>query len=260
MGSTGLGSARGCDEVRIVLIFESARASGGPLMSSEPRDDEVLLTLPDELEGGGGGAGKDDGSAVGASSDLVVFDDGDLFFGEVDNGEPVHGCFARGGDSIETYVGDFDGEKRHGFGCHTYPNGDRYFGEWEHGRRNGNGTYLFADGLRSYTGQWVDNSMSGHGTFTFADGRKYCGGWLNNRKHGNGLIMKGGVAYQVVYKDGNLASRPAPCRKVSKAAKPGKGAGVRRQRRVQARPATPSVINSVIRSLSSLFGRRRRVA
>lgn len=185
MGSTGLGSARGCDEVRIVLIFESDRASGGPLMSSEPRDDEVLLTLPDELEGGGGGAaGKDDGSAVGASSDLVVFDDGDLFFGEVDNGEPVHGCFARGGDSIETYVGDFDGEKRHGFGCHTYPNGDRYFGyarspfgvrrpnlsaviadrEWEHGRRNGNGTYLFADGLRSYTGQWVDNSMSGHGT------------------------------------------------------------------------------------------------
>ena len=61
----------------------------------------------------------------------------------------------------DKYVGDWKGNKRHGFGTQTWVRGDKYEGEWREGKRYGKGTYWVKEGRKirkQYTGDWRNNS------------------------------------------------------------------------------------------------------
>lgn len=44
------------------------------------------------------------------------------------------------------YEGQFDNDRRSGYGCQTYQNGDRYKGQWVNGKRHGKGRLVHASG------------------------------------------------------------------------------------------------------------------
>lgn len=44
------------------------------------------------------------------------------------------------------YVGEVQGNVRHGKGIFYYPNGDKYIGDWENDHFHGQGIYIFHTG------------------------------------------------------------------------------------------------------------------
>jgi len=58
-------------------------------------------------------------------------------------------------DSGDTYTGQWENGKPHGFGVYIWANGFKYEGEFKDGHPSGLGTELSTDGVE-YTGQWKD--------------------------------------------------------------------------------------------------------
>ena len=76
----------------------------------------------------------------------------------------------------EKYIGDLEGEKRHGQGACFYPNGNKYEGGWREDSMFGQGVYTWKDGS-FYKGEFLRGNRSKDGLMTWASGQTYKGGW-----------------------------------------------------------------------------------
>lgn len=112
---------------------------------------------------------------------------GDVYIGalsknfEKSGGKELY-FFGRTGD---IYLGNFEGDKRGGFGEFISGNGDIYTGNMLDGKKHGKGVFTWADGS-SYDGEFADNMKNGYGVNTFSDGSVYEGEYVNDVKHGKG--------------------------------------------------------------------------
>jgi hypothetical protein len=92
----------------------------------------------------------------------------------------------------DRYVGDWQENKKHGFGTMTWVKGNKYEGEWRSGKRSGKGTYWLKEGgklRKHYTGDWADNKKHGLGIAYYENGDKYEGEWSGNMRHGRGKMV-----------------------------------------------------------------------
>ena len=99
------------------------------------------------------------------------------------------------------YVGDWQDNKKHGFGIQYYANGDKYEGGWFENKRHGQGTFWVADAKnklrREYTGDWESDVKQGRGTMFYKSGDRYDGMWMDNLPHGEGrMIYSNGDVYE----------------------------------------------------------------
>jgi hypothetical protein len=80
----------------------------------------------------------------------------------------------------------------HGKGYLIYSNGNKYWGQFNHDKRHGYGVFILGKGSEwagnKYAGQWKDDMRHGDGTYTFADGTEYTGKWEFNFMHGQGTM------------------------------------------------------------------------
>ena len=108
-------------------------------------------------------------------------DIGDSYSGDCQNGK-AHGFgVAKGRD---TYRGNFIDGKTHGHGVYTWDSG-RYEGNWVNGKRTGHGVYTWDSGSR-YEGNF-NGKRTGHGVQTWANGSRYEGNWVNGKRTGHGV-------------------------------------------------------------------------
>lgn len=100
----------------------------------------------------------------------------------------------------EKYTGDWNDNKKDGFGTQTWVNGDKYEGDWAAGRRQGKGTFWVQEKgklRKQYTGDWQSNKCHGLGVYYYPNFDKYEGEWVRNRRHGRGkLIYADGRVYE----------------------------------------------------------------
>ena len=108
-------------------------------------------------------------------------------------------------------VGEWKGDKLHGFGTYLEPNGNKYVGEFRNNKFHGHGTYTFGAGEwegAKYVGEWKDGERHGHGTYTFGagefEGDKYVGEYKDGTKQGHGTYTwADGDVYVGEWKDDN---------------------------------------------------------
>ena len=60
------------------------------------------------------------------------------------------------------YEGEWEEDKRHGYGKFTWPDGKVYDGQWENDEPHGKGKSIHPDG-QVYTGDWIAGKRHGHG-------------------------------------------------------------------------------------------------
>ena len=60
---------------------------------------------------------------------------------------------------------------------YTFKSGATYVGEWRGGFRDGYGEQKWQDGA-SYFGEWKENRANGQGKFIHVDGDIYEGNWI----------------------------------------------------------------------------------
>jgi hypothetical protein len=113
------------------------------------------------------------------------------------------------------YVGQFEGNKREGFGNCYFPNDGNYSGYWKSDKPNGEGIRMYGDG-RIEKGIWKDGKLQksfpnlvinldgetkrlqpgcfhgncglGTGVYVYPDGSIYNGDFKNNRRNGYGTM------------------------------------------------------------------------
>ena len=108
-------------------------------------------------------------------------DIGDSYSGDCQNGK-AHGFgVAKGRD---TYRGNFIDGKTHGHGVYTWDSGsryegDRYEGNMVNSKITGQGTYYHDNGDR-YEGSFVNGKRTGQGTYYYSNGDTKTGYWVNN--------------------------------------------------------------------------------
>ena len=95
------------------------------------------------------------------------------------------------------YEGDFQNNKREGYGIFIMEDGSKYEGEFQKDAYCGKGTYYFSNGNK-YEGRFKDNQKEGKGTITLANGfvfsfysLKYMTFLYNKR-----LLLYGKMIYQ----------------------------------------------------------------
>ena len=102
------------------------------------------------------------------------------------------------------YVGDWQNNKKGGFGVQTWTTGQRYEGGWKDGKREGKGTMLVPvekgrkGALRKqYTGDWAGGKKHGIGVCHYANGDTYEGEWAFGKREGRGkLTCANGDVYE----------------------------------------------------------------
>lgn len=144
------------------------------------------------------------------------------------------------------YAGEWQDNRKHGYGTQTWPSGDKYEGDWERDQMHGKGTYWVKHRSKlrkQYTGDWRHGkrhvrcmprpirpaarpvtrhvAAQGLGIFFYRDGGKYEGEWVQNRRHGRGkMIYADGNVYEGDWQEDKRdgpgvlslgAPRPAPC-------------------------------------------------
>lgn len=92
-----------------------------------------------------------------------------------------------------SYYGEWNDNKKSGYGVQTFPNGQKYEGQWAGGLRNGEGTLWIPVGksgkLRKlYVGGWRDDRRHGKGTCFFKNGEFFQGEWDGGMMHGQGQL------------------------------------------------------------------------
>jgi len=98
------------------------------------------------------------------------------------------------------YIGDWNNNKKNGFGIQVFENGDKYEGGWHDGKMNGQGTLWVQDLKknlrRRYTGDWKNGKRDGTGTMFYSNEDRYDGFWKGNLPCGEGrMIYKNGDVY-----------------------------------------------------------------
>jgi len=92
-----------------------------------------------------------------------------------------------------SYNGEWDNNKKNGYGVQVYPNGQKYEGQWSNGLRNGEGTLWVPVGKaqklrKQYVGGWKDDKRHGRGTCYFKNGEFFQGFWDHGQMHGQGTL------------------------------------------------------------------------
>lgn len=92
-----------------------------------------------------------------------------------------------------SYQGEWQGDKKSGYGIQTYPNGNKYEGSWENGARCGEGVLWIRPAgqkkLRKlYIGGWLKDKRHGKGTCFYKNAEYYQGDWVSGRRHGQGQM------------------------------------------------------------------------
>lgn len=82
------------------------------------------------------------------------------------------------GRGQETYDGDWQNDKMHGYGTYFFTSSAVYTGQWSQGKMHGKGKIVNADGT-SYVGDWAQNVMSGEGCYIDIDQVKWEGIFIN---------------------------------------------------------------------------------
>lgn len=150
------------------------------------------------------------GAVGGNLGDPVLMSNGDVYAGSL---IPTW--------SEEKGSGSGCGQHRHGYGMYRYSDSSgpylRYTGEWENDKKHGFGTFLMRDGS-AYVGQWRQNEKHGVGLLLSygRDGAKtqatmpsyrYEGVWENDKQHGLGIEEVGDYLYCGTFVDGSPAGR-----------------------------------------------------
>ncbi|MCS7018501.1 MAG: hypothetical protein RMJ87_06960 [Cytophagales bacterium] len=78
------------------------------------------------------------------------------------------------------YIGEWQGNARHGKGKHFYKDGSVYEGNFENDLRAGFGIYYYASG-EIYRGYWKDDLMNGQGEIIGIDKKAISGIWENGK-------------------------------------------------------------------------------
>jgi hypothetical protein len=78
------------------------------------------------------------------------------------------------------YVGQLNGEKKHGRGTMNYKNKTKYQGEWVNDERHGTGIFTWENKSR-YEGQFTSGAMGGETTGVYYDptGKKCDATWVS---------------------------------------------------------------------------------
>ncbi len=79
-----------------------------------------------------------------------------------------------------TYTGEWEDNKRHGYGIWTRPDGMQYEGEWENDKPHGRGILINPDGSK-FSGDWKEGKRDGRGMLTYPDGTKKVGVWKTGK-------------------------------------------------------------------------------
>lgn len=93
-----------------------------------------------------------------------------------------------GGDS---YKGEWNEDKKEGFGCALSVDGTKYEGEWRANRKHGRGTlYILKKKkyIKKYVGEWSQDRRSGYGVCYNDNGNTYRGNWSNDQMSGDGRM------------------------------------------------------------------------
>ena len=77
-------------------------------------------------------------------------------------------------DNGATYVGEWLGEDRHGYGLQQWKDGAKYEGQWKNDNAHGKGTLIHSSGDK-YEGEWKRDKAHGYGKYTHIDGQTYEG-------------------------------------------------------------------------------------
>jgi len=100
------------------------------------------------------------------------------------------------------YSGEWENDHAHGYGRLEHPDGLHYDGLWENGMRHGKGRLNYANG-DFYSGEWANDVPSGTGTYSTTTGINYCGSWKNGKSHGYGcLVTPNGRRYEGEFRNG----------------------------------------------------------
>ncbi len=87
------------------------------------------------------------------------------------------------------FEGDFIAGVRQGKGRITFFNGDVYDGQWQDDKRWGYGVYTYGAGSPSdgdrYEGEWMADNMHGKGTYQWRIGDSYSGLWREGLQAGS---------------------------------------------------------------------------
>ncbi len=121
-----------------------------------------------------------DGQAIGPVLVYVESDDGEIYFGDVENGKR-HGFGALVAADDSSYVGEFVQGAPSGGGMFDAANGSRFLGQFASGSPNGAGTALDPDGT-SYQGKFVDGVPEGLILVTAPDGTQTVETWKDGSK------------------------------------------------------------------------------
>eukprot|EP00933_Yihiella_yeosuensis_P042190 TRINITY_DN36725_c0_g1_i1.p1 TRINITY_DN36725_c0_g1~~TRINITY_DN36725_c0_g1_i1.p1 ORF type:complete len:399 (-),score=102.91 TRINITY_DN36725_c0_g1_i1:196-1392(-) len=92
-----------------------------------------------------------------------------------------------------SYQGEWNANRKNGYGVQVFPNGQKYEGQWADGMRNGEGTLWVPVGkaqkLRKlYVGGWQADRRHGRGTCFFKEGQFFQGDWKQGKMHGQGTL------------------------------------------------------------------------
>jgi len=88
----------------------------------------------------------------------------------------------------DMYEGNFEVDKRDGFGCYKWKDGRQYRGEFSDNKRHGQGTFLYPND-DIYEGAFVHGKREGYGRFVFHNGSVYEGEWKDGLYHGRGRLV-----------------------------------------------------------------------
>eukprot|EP00948_MAST-09A_sp_MAST-9A-sp1_P001227 g1227.t1 len=89
----------------------------------------------------------------------------------------------------EEYTGEWDHDKRHGFGKYFYNNKSMYVGNWVNGKRQGEGVFKYSNGSQ-YNGSFLDDMRTGHGAYIGVDGVAYEGEFRDGYMDGEGTLIR----------------------------------------------------------------------
>lgn len=115
------------------------------------------------------------------------FDNGNVYIGNW-NGNKRDGYGKQIWSCGDVYEGIWSNDRQQGIGKHIWGSGNSYFGEFCGDQKEGIGEYRWRDGSY-YIGQWEKNKMSGLGKHKWDDGKEYIGEWKNGAREGFGQMI-----------------------------------------------------------------------
>lgn len=121
-----------------------------------------------------------DGKSVGSALVFYETEEGEMYFGDAENGQrDGYGTLISADDSA--YYGEFKQGVASGPGVFEAPDGGQFIGRFEGGDPNGHGTAIGADGT-SYQGFFIDGKAEGLILVTQVDGTQSTETWKDGSK------------------------------------------------------------------------------